>query len=101
MLASKNIGFDHDFIRWTKILLESQESYIINAGITTSYFNLEKGACQGGPVSAYLFILCLEVLFLQVKANYKIRGVNIFQYIYLCKVYADDVTFSKKTQLGN
>ena len=91
----KKIGFDHDFIRWVKILLESQESCIINAGITTSYFNLEKGACQGGPVFAYLFILCLEVSFLHVKANHKIRGVNIFQYICLYKAYVDDATFLK------
>ena len=63
----KKFGFDHDFIRQVKILIESQESCIVNAGTTTSYFNLEKGAGQGDPVSAYLFILCLEVLFLIVK----------------------------------
>ena len=62
----KKFGFGHDFIRWVKILLESQESCIINAGTTTSYFNLEKGARQVDPVSAYLFILCLEVLLLLV-----------------------------------
>ena len=76
----KKFGFDHDFIRQVKILIESQESCIVNAGTTTSYFNLEKGAGQGDPVSAYLFILCLEVLFLIVKANHIILGVNIFQW---------------------
>ena len=72
-------GFGHDFIRWVKILLETQESCIIIARITTSYFNLENGACQADPVSAYLFILYLEVLFLLVKAKDKLRDVNIFQ----------------------
>ena len=43
----KKFGFGHDFIRWVKILLESQKSCIIHAGITTSYFNLEKGELQG------------------------------------------------------
>ena len=80
------------------MLLESQESFIINAGITVSYFNLEKGARQGDPVSAYLFILCLEVLFLLVKANHKIRGLNIFQYTYLYTAYADDTTFFLKNK---
>ena len=53
----KKLEFGHDFIRWVKILLESQESCIISAGTTTSYFNLEKGAHQGDPVSVYPFIL--------------------------------------------
>ena len=75
-------GIGHDFIRWVKTLLESQESFIINAGKTTSYFNLD-------PVSTYLFILCLEVLFLLVKANHKTWGVKIFQY----KAYVDDTIF--------
>ena len=94
----KKFGFGHDFIRWVKILLESQKSYIIKAGTTTSYFNLEKCARQGGPVSAYLFILCLEVLFLLVKANHKIRGVNVFQYTYLYTAYSDDTTFFLKNK---
>ena len=50
------------------MLLESQDSCIINAIITTSYFNLEKGDL----VSAYLFILYLEVLVLLVEINHKI-----------------------------
>ena len=74
------------------VLLESQESFIISARTTASYFNFEKGARQGDPVSAYLFILCLEALFLLVKADHKILGVNIFQYTYLYTAYADDTT---------
>ena len=89
----KKLGFGHDFIRWVKILLESQESCIFSAGTTTSYFNLEKGAHQGDSVSVYPFILCLEVLFLLDKANHKIWGVNIFQYTYLYTAYAYDTTF--------
>ena len=85
----KKFGFGHDFIRWVKILFESQESCIINAGTATSYFSLEKGARQRHPVSVYLFILCLEVLFLLVKANHKTWGVKIFQY----KAYVDDTIF--------
>ena len=89
----KKFGIGHDFIRWVKILLESQGSCIINVGTATSYFNLEKGVRQGDPVSAYFFVLCLEVLILLVKTSHKIRGVNIFQYNYLYTADAADTTF--------
>ena len=94
----KKIGFSQGFKKWVKILLESHGSCIINAGTTTSYFNLEKGASQGDPGSAYLFILCLKVLILFVKANHKIRGVYIFQYAYLYTAYAHDNTFFLKNR---
>ena len=80
------------------MLLESRQSCIVNAGITPSYVNIKKGACQDDPISAHLFILCLQVLFLVVKANHKIRGMNIFQYIYLQTAYTDDTTFFLKSE---
>ena len=44
-------------------LLYKQESCILNDDFTTKYFNLGKGARQGDPISAYLFILALETVF--------------------------------------
>ena len=40
------------------MLLECQESCIINGGNTKKHFKLQKSARQGDLVSAYLFILC-------------------------------------------
>ena len=59
----KQFGFGENFIDWIKILLYKQESCVLNGGFTTKYFNLAKGARQGGPISAYLFILALEIFF--------------------------------------
>ena len=42
LVCLKKFGFGHDFIRLFTVLLESQESCIISAGITTSYSSLEK-----------------------------------------------------------
>ena len=36
-----------NFTDWVKIFLNKQESCVINGGITTKYFKLEKGAWQG------------------------------------------------------
>ena len=75
-------GFRSNFISWVKLLLTSQQSCVINGGNTTPYFNLEKGVHQGDPVSAYLFILALEVLFVFIKSNENIKGIEIFKYVF-------------------
>ena len=80
------------------MLLEYQESCIINGGNTTKYFELEKGARQGNPISAYLFILCLEIVFILIKANKRVKGSNIFKHTYLYSAYVDDTTFFLKRQ---
>ena len=86
-------GFGNNYISWIKTLLHNQESCVINAGNTTNYFKLEKGARQGDPISAYLFILAIEVLFLLIKNNNNIKGLSIFEHVYLYTAYADDSTF--------
>ena len=54
-------GFGKNFILWIKILLRDQQSCVINGGTTTKYFSLGKGARQGNLISAFLFVLALEV----------------------------------------
>ena len=56
----EKFGFGTNFIDWIKISLHDQESCVTNGGVKKQYFKIEKGACQGDPVSAYLFILCLD-----------------------------------------
>ena len=87
-------GFGNRFVRWGKSLLENQESCIINGDNTTKYFKLEKGTRQGDPVSVYLFILVLEILFLCIKENKNTKGLNIFNHTFLYTAYPDDKTFS-------
>ena len=89
-------GFGNRFVTWVNILLKNQESCIINGGNTTKYFKLEKGTRQGDPISACLFILVLEIFFLCIKENKNIKGLNIFNHIFLYTAYADDTTFFLK-----
>ena len=61
--------------------MENQELYVSNSGVTTNYFKLNGGARQGDPILAYLFILALEILFILIKENSRINGLNIFDHI--------------------
>ena len=93
LFALKKFGFGENFIYWIKVLLNKQQSCVINGNFTTRYFNLEKGARQGDPISAYLFILALEVLFELIKNNDDIRGITIFNHAFLYTAFADNSTF--------
>ena len=89
----KKYGYGNDFIKWVEMLLECQESCTVDGGNTTKYFELQRGARQSDPISAYLFILCLEIVFILIKANKRVKGINIFKHTYLYSAYADDTTF--------
>ena len=65
-------GFEEDFIKLIQILIQNQESSVINGGITTIYFKLKRGTRQGDPIPAYIFILVLQIpfLFMMRKGKY-------------------------------
>ena len=96
----EKFGFGTNFIDWIKIFLNDQESCVINGGVTTQYFKLEKSAPLGDPVSAYLFILFLEILFTIVKNNKGIKSLKHLGNTFLCIAYADGTTFFLK-KLGS
>ena len=61
----------------------------MNNGSSTGYFYLERG----DPISAYLFILALQVLFIQIRDNHHIKGSMIDGQEIKLSTYADDGNF--------
>ena len=86
-------GFVKYFVSWIETLIEKQESCVINGGNTTQYFQRERRAHHGDPISAYIFILALEVLSVLIRSNKDIKGLNIIYHLFLYTAYADDTTF--------
>ena len=89
----QKVGFGPYFIDWIKIFLTKNESCVLNGGVTSKYFELQRGARQGDPIAAYLFIIALEVFFTMVRSNEQIEGLQLFDYTFLLSAYADDTTF--------
>ena len=65
-------GFGQEFIQWVRTFLRNGSSCVMNNGVSTGYFNLERGARQGDPLSPYLFILCLETF------SFKSEMINLY-----------------------
>ena len=89
----ESFGFGPDFIQWVRTLFYNAESCVINNGRSTGYFRLERGTRQGDPLSAYLFILALEVLLIQIRENNDIKGIIINNTNIKLSAYADDTYF--------
>ena len=60
-----------------------------NSGTTTKYFKVDKGARQGDPISAYLFILVLDIAFTLKKMKTLTALISLTMY----STYADDTFF--------
>ena len=69
----KQYNFGDIIIAWIKLLYERIESCVINGGYTSQWFELQKGLRQGCPLSAYLFLICAEILATSIRKNKKNR----------------------------
>ena len=91
--ALRVFGFGEYFIKWIIIILKNQESCVMNGGLSTGYFKLLRGARQGDPISAYLFVIVLEIFFVMIRKDASIKGLNVCNFEYKLTAFADDTTF--------
>ena len=64
----------------------------MNNGYTTDPFEVFKGVRQGDPLSPYLFIICLEILAINIRLNKKIEGILVDNDGIKLEIFADDMT---------
>ena len=85
-------GFGPTLIRWVETFYNDLTSCVLNNGICTSYFELQRGVRQGDPLSPYLFIIAAEILTVTIRSRQDIQGIMIGQEEFKLVQYADDLT---------
>ena len=73
----QTFGFGQSLIKWVKTFYSDITSCIMNNGYSSGYFEVQKGVRQGDPLSAYLFILVIEILAVNIRSNKYIKGITI------------------------
>ena len=86
----EKMGLGENFINMLKSLYNENKSAVLNYGTTSNWIQLERSCRQGDPVSAYLFILIMEVLINSLK---KLKfGMKIGSLSLWSTAFADDLT---------
>ena len=70
----KKFDFGPNFINWVKTLYYDPNMVVKNNGFISKKIKLQRGLRQGCPLSAIIFILCVEILALEISNNENIKG---------------------------
>ena len=65
----QHFNFGESFIKWIKLLYHEPQASVKNNGYISDCFKMTRGIRQGCPVSALLFILCVEILSIKIKSS--------------------------------
>ena len=73
----KIFGFGNGAITQIMLLFKNRSSQVCNAGHTSRSFSLGRGVPQGDPISAYIFILGMEILTHRLRTEKFLRKIRI------------------------
>ena len=70
-------GIFQSLIQWVKVMYSNPRCKIVKNGYFSESFKLSRGEKQGCPLSAYLFIMAIEMLAIETRSNNNIKGLKI------------------------
>ena len=93
MLKCLNVfGFGPSLIRWIETFYTNISSCVLNNGLCSQYFEVQRGVRQGDPLSPCLFIIAAEILAIASQTNNDIQGLKIGKEEFKLVQYGDDLT---------
>jgi hypothetical protein len=96
--ALESYGFGDKFRGYVKILYKNINSVILNNGYMSESFTLSRGIRQGCPISAFLFVLTIELLANEIRNCQHIRGIDILGEEFKLLQFADDTALFLKSK---
>ena len=93
-----NFNFPESFKQWVRILYTSKELRIINNGHLSKVILPTNGLAQGDGLSPLLFVLTIETLAANIRANDKIEGFKVNSIHKKLALLADDMILSIKAK---
>ena len=73
----KAFNFGTSIQKWVKTFYTDITSCVMNNGMSTGYFPIQRGLRQGDALSCQLFNLCLEILCIQLYNRDDIKGIQV------------------------
>ena len=86
----QGFGFGPAFVSWIGILYSNASTRLDINGFLTDSIPLKSGVRQGCPLSALLYVMVIELLALQLRANPNIVGFTVQGEKLISSHYSDD-----------
>ena len=93
----KKINFGENFLKWVNIFYADPTLVIKNNGWLSTTVKIKRGIRQGCPISALIFILCVEIMAIKLRHAENIQGFTFQNKEFKVTQYADDTTITVRT----
>ena len=87
-------GFPPYVVTWVTILYQNFRIIIQNNGKFSEEVKVNRSVHQGGCMSVQIFLLCAELIALELRQCRNIQGIPVDEILFLLNQYADDMGIS-------